>query len=382
MCVDSRSSPIWASRRFSNLLLLLALLAGCSADLTPVTAVTGLRVLGVAVDPPEVGPGDTSSFRLLVADPLGEGRALDWFVALCTPSSDGMCLEYDEVVSRYGEGPVSECSDDTCTFACTQYCRDADCSPEDLQACCVNCEFASCCMRGGTATPVDGVLEVDGRDYPPLTYSSRALDGLTSREAQEGVNAQLTVLVCESGVCMDQETQGEGAQGMAGGFSPEALAYVLPPDQSFVAVKRTRISAAAPGDRNRNPTLEGLEVDGTLYRSGDRVVLPSSAIVTLTPVLAAGAIEAYTYTTTEGTVEDRCEAPYFSWYATAGDIDEAYTEPAPIPGCAWEGGELPDAANHWTLPDTPSPGTPLSLFVVVRDRRGGMDWVVLEVDME
>ncbi len=367
-------------------MLLLPVLAvlgsSCSPDLTPVTAVTNLRVLAVALDPPEVGPGETATFRLLVTDPAGEGRDLDWMVTLCTPSdATGGCVEYDDITERYAGPGASSCQEETCTRMCDQLCQDDTCSGADFLSCCIACEFRTCCVRGGTGTPVDGVLEVDGSDFPPLTFSGSVLAGLSEAEAEEGANAQLTILVCESGVCFEQVQEGaDSGEGGGTSLSPDTLAYVLPPDQSAVAIKRARVSGADPSERNVNPGLEGILVDGVLHRDGDSVEVPFETAVELIPVLSSGSIEHYAYQASNGTVETRCEAVYHSWYATDGSFEEAYTEPDPEMGCLYGGGTFVESGNLWTAPasDDVHDQEPV-LFLVVRDRRGGMDWLSLDI---
>ena len=44
-------------------------LAGCSIDLPPASRIDKLRLLAVRAEPPEVSPGQTSTFDTLVAFP-------------------------------------------------------------------------------------------------------------------------------------------------------------------------------------------------------------------------------------------------------------------------------------------------------------------------
>jgi hypothetical protein len=76
------------------------------------------------------------------------------------------------------------------------------------------------------------------------------------------------------------------------------------------------------------------------------------------PVLAEHHIETYTYRTKDGRSEWRVEEPYFSWYAEAGEYDQPITL-------------FPHSGATWTAPKKPGLVT---LFIVVRDRRGGMAW--------
>ncbi|MBN1770464.1 MAG: hypothetical protein JXB32_04315 [Deltaproteobacteria bacterium] len=64
--------------------LALLLVAGaCSEDLPPQSLVDKFRVLGVRADLPEAAPGETVRVDALLADPLGEGRAVSYLWAAC-----------------------------------------------------------------------------------------------------------------------------------------------------------------------------------------------------------------------------------------------------------------------------------------------------------
>lgn len=67
-----------------------ALLAGCAMGPSEETLIDELRVVGAVAEPPEIGPGETTTLQITVADPLGEGHvALVW---ACTPTGAG-CAE-------------------------------------------------------------------------------------------------------------------------------------------------------------------------------------------------------------------------------------------------------------------------------------------------
>src|SRR5215471_19220291 len=69
-----------------RLWLLALVLAGCKPDLgSPASLVTGLRILGVKTDPPEVAPGMDVKTDLLVVDPNGR---------MAAPASWALCLAH------------------------------------------------------------------------------------------------------------------------------------------------------------------------------------------------------------------------------------------------------------------------------------------------
>ena len=91
------------------------------------------------------------------------------------------------------------------------------------------------------------------------------------------------------------------------------------------------------------------------------------------PLLSDGHIETYTYTSSSGEREYRTEEPYFTWYTEMGADDVAdgarFDQPYSL---------NPYNSVEWTAPT--SPGL-LTIHVVVRDRRGGMGWRSLTVNV-
>lgn len=56
------------------------------ADLAPDWQVDKLRILGIQADPPEIRPGETATFRALIADPRAASGAVVW---IACPESEG-----------------------------------------------------------------------------------------------------------------------------------------------------------------------------------------------------------------------------------------------------------------------------------------------------
>jgi hypothetical protein len=59
----------------------LVLCAGCQNNFEPASFVTGLRVLAIKAEPPEVAPGETSTLTALAVDTSGNQVGFDW--SLC-----------------------------------------------------------------------------------------------------------------------------------------------------------------------------------------------------------------------------------------------------------------------------------------------------------
>jgi hypothetical protein len=130
-----------------------------------------------------------------------------------------------------------------------------------------------------------------------------------------------------------------------------------------VAYKRVPVSLAPTP--NHNPALAGWTVDGLAIAEGAEVRLDPGQAYTIGVALADDAVETYTYRNDDGEDESREEEPYFSWYLQEGEFDQ--------PNTLW-----PYTEVVYFAPDSPEIAEQ-SLWVVVRDRRGGMGWSELKL---
>ena len=87
----------------------------------------------------------------------------------------------------------------------------------------------------------------------------------------------------------------------------------------------------------------------------------------LLPELAEDAVEEYTYLTSTGAVEERTEEPYWAWYTEGGEFAQNISLP-------------PYAYATYTAPD--ESGWTGLVAVVMRDRRGGMGWAQVRVQVD
>lgn len=155
-----------------------------------------------------------------------------------------------------------------------------------------------------------------------------------------------------------------------------ALGYVtinaFPATESFdesdieLAYKRVPISEALTP--NHNPSLIGLSVDGVMMEPGVTLHLDRGEPYTLTPILGDDAVESYTYRNTDGVDETRTEEPYFTWYLQEGEFDQSFS----LYG---------EESVTWTSPTNPTLSSQ-SLWVVIRDRRGGMAWLEQKISFD
>ena len=184
-----------------------------------------------------------------------------------------------------------------------------------------------------------GLIGVEPYLPPVWQVPTDALDGLDEDAKLEGLSAFVSVSAIPAG---DGVTEAD-----------VELAY-----------KRVVVSEAVTP--NHNPGVVGFEVDGAAVDPGERVAASRGQTLSIRLVLAADALESYQFQLDDGTVDDRVEEPYFAWYTQDGSFDQENTL-------------YPDDGVEWTAPDAAGE---LSLWAVVRDRRGGMGWAELPLRVE
>ena len=117
---------------------------------------------------------------------------------------------------------------------------------------------------------------------------------------------------------------------------------------------------------NQNPQIVDLQIDGVSYSPDDVLVAQAGQTYEIDPIFSEDSIEQYPYVNPAGETENREEEPYCTWYLEGGSFDQYFTL-------------YPTASVGWTAPTAPHEG---KVVVVVRDRRGGMDWAYLNVRVE
>lgn len=126
-----------------------------------------------------------------------------------------------------------------------------------------------------------------------------------------------------------------------------------------------RLTLRATAVPNQNPRLTDLLVDeagGPLPAT-----LPPNTELTLRPVLAEGSQE--DYETPEG---PRTEQVFYSWFATGDGEVQQLRSLEPV-------GDKPgEPTSKYLTPSTPQR---ITLYVVARDGRGGVDWLARTVDI-
>lgn len=154
-----------------------------------------------------------------------------------------------------------------------------------------------------------------------------------------------------------------GQPDASGGVYLPIVARVTVAGQTLIATYRLRLQSA--GDANQNPVLTGLllvdaaggatpidDAAPPTVRAGDRL--------TLQVAVADGSVETYPAPLAGQPVAEMLQT---SWFSTAGKFSQ-------------ERSQGPEAATVLELDAMlPAPGNAIDLFAVIRDDRGGTDYV-------
>lgn len=133
-------------------------------------------------------------------------------------------------------------------------------------------------------------------------------------------------------------------------------------DDSDVEIAYKRVPVSLSETPNSNPVMSGLLINGLQVESGDTFVGKIGFEYELEPIFTEASVETYDYINSAGETEERVEEPYFTWYTEDGSFDQEFSL-------------YPYSSVVWT----PGAAESNKLMVVMRDRRGGMAWV--EIDM-
>ena len=184
-------------------------------------------------------------------------------------------------------------------------------------------------------------------DIPPQwTVPEDALEGLTEEERKEGTNAFINVSLLND----TEDTDADPAE---------------------LGFKRFPISLAETP--NHNPAIVDFIVADETLNGAVGFTAEQGVTYVIEPIIPNGHIETYRYTTEAGEEVYRSEEPYITWYTELGStnqdkqatFDQAYSL-------------YPYTTVEWTAPKEPGE---IQLYAVIRDRRGGMGWAALKVNV-
>ncbi len=301
----------------AGLLLCLAL-GACSEPMAAISEIDKFRIMAVQVEPPEIRPGESATHRALFADPHGEGRevTLLWATLL---------------------GELSEKSTDG--------------------------------SGGMLGTP--GMTF--GDDTYTVTVPADVLEGIPEETAE--LRATTVVILCAGGVIDLQSIEEVFAGGDLSALTGDSDLLCQGGDM-LTAFKQFRISNKGDDQRNTNPTIDWLKLDGNILNPVDEespeggedigVFTCTDVDKCLEGVPLAALLTENSYQTYEleqfGEVETVSDDPYISWFVTGGHFSNDRSRPV---------------ASNQTFKVTWAPplmGGTFTLWAVAHDLRGGTSW--------
>jgi hypothetical protein len=349
-------------RSLSLLVLPLVLATGCNlGDLTSTSEVIRTRVAGIRAAPSEIGMGESTTLSALLVHPPEGPPDLGaiWFA--CVEAGDARgCLGFD--LSSLGG---ADDDDSAGGF-----------DPTELQ-------FGIGDSFVYTAAGPD--LEAAWAELDP----DDRVEGLSILVSVTYVNrpeAELEGMFLELAVAQqsgdtDRLTEiREELGGLVEEGIPAARRIVVS-DKSLGVPSAIDCPAEALAP-NTNPELLGVtlhfEPEGrdSGFDLGEVTFVAPGASLVLRPRATMGVAEDYLYINTDLVTECRQEAPWYAWLTNGADASRNYTFTAD----ADDLDELPGRPkiNTIVLPEREDFPDVLTLWLVVRDRRGGLDWQELK----
>jgi hypothetical protein len=143
------------------------------------------------------------------------------------------------------------------------------------------------------------------------------------------------------------------------------------PEDVEAGFKRIAVSEAT--SPNHNPEITDITVAGVALDGARGFTARAGYTYILEPIVPEGHVETYSYLNTGGEEEWRVEEPYFTWYTEPGA-----DKPNKQARFKQEYSLHPNSSVEWTAPKKPGQ---VEIYVVVRDRRGGMGWRTLLVNV-
>jgi len=341
-------------RRLLLVLPILPLLAGCNLlQLTPTSQVIRTRVAGIRAEPAEIGVGDSTTLSALVVHPEQPAPEFGqiWFSCVEAGGATGcLGLDFTSIDDVDGE----------------------EFDPTSLQ------------FGVGESFIYSATGEVLEEAWAALEPGDR-VEGLTVlisvnlvRKSNEELQALLFELITAFGAGDSDRAAEIGAEFgelVQDGVSAARRVVVSDKSEGEPGPTDCATSELLP---NTNPELTGLllhlDPDGkdAGFGVGSVIFAAPGTDVVLRPVISDTTVEDYLYITTDDETLCRAETPWFAWLSNGGSLDGDYSFIA-------DAEDLDEAAgrpkiNTLTLPEAEAFGDSIDLWLIVRDRRGGLDW--------
>lgn len=346
-------------KHVTKLALLLPLIAACNPVFDDrFSEVDSPRVLAVQSNPAQVAPKQTVQYQTLVVNTRGTvtDPQIDW--SFCTQAKPVnelndvavACFGTSDNVQPFAMGATAKGK--LPSVACRQFGPDIPVTmPGEPSARPTDAD-----TTGGYYQPVILALHDSGQTLSslaetritcPLANSTGKQDEDYQRGTKSNENPQLSSVVVTS--------MGNAPLTDAGDAAPLVVQHGT----------KIMLRASWPGCPPKPLCGDGM------CTSGETVVdCPEDCT---NPVGCAGPEEYVYLDPAQGTLVDRRESMRVSWFATAGEFDDDHT------GRLEEEYATTSSDNPWRAPATAGP---ISMWVVLRDDRGGVDFHSFQVQVE
>lgn len=340
-----------------SVLTLGALVAGCVPEFTDdVSQVEDFRVLAVRADPAEVAPGGQVSLSVLWAAPTGETVEVE-------DVSWGLCTQKKELTEL---GPVApECLDEFTEQESETLLYLGTGSQVETTVARDVCRFF-----GPLAPPAEEGSTVSGRPADPDLSGGFYQPVLVGREAASVGSIRL--LCGPSGLSVSELITFN--RGYRPNEHPEFESIEMQVSGSSETIDSEQTLSVAAGEAIRLRATwplcpEQPECGDGLCTAGENSTDCATDCAT-DPVGCTGA-ESYLLADIESrsTVTQR-EKLSLAWFTTAGTFETSVTDDPDDRGYT---------ENVWTAPESP---TTLTMWLVLRDDRGGVSWRAVQVNVE
>ena len=293
---------------------------GCEISRLPLASlVDRARILGVASEPAEPAPGERVTLYSLAVDPEQGIGAVTWFGCVLEDSSGFGCdLDSEKLEELFAMDLEGMTPEEQAAWF------------EEVQAA--------------------GFIGVEPDLPPSFTVPTDLLDGLSEEESTQGKNYLFTLSALPGEGELDNldlDARGE----------------------SLAETGLKRMPVSVNPSPNQNPVIDSLVLDETFeLQDQDTLSVQAGQTYDFVISLTEGSVEAYTFLNSDGEIEDRIEQPYASFYSTGGTFYQDISL-------------YPYLAARWTAPVDPETSDH-NIWLVLRDRRGGMTWISLNLIVE
>ncbi len=344
-----------------NLALAAAALAtlACSPDFDPASKIEKLRVVGIRADPPEIEPVSAST--------VAPDRAALTSLVLRPEDFDPAAARTTTVVHVACVPTPGDPTPSPCVMLETL---------RDPTVAIASAAQAYCAGGGGGDPPSIGFAGVEvcraatcvpavvgGTPLPPQVAVPAAF-AFPAAGPERILGVQAVVLAFALDATPDELVAGAGTTCPMGDIAAR-FSELWPAREHVLATKRVVIRGPdmPPAEEpNRNPVIDGIRAGEANLIDPLLTTTLAGGTIPLRPILPASPdFQPYAKRDAAGLViESTVEEWVYSWFSTAGEIDELHTH-----------GSDPD---DWTVS-----GASAVVAVVVRDLRGGTHWGVRRV---